>query len=198
MRRAPVPNAALATAASVRPGRAALIGALALAAASTVIGGCGNNDDTGASAGSSSTASSTANATAASGGPTTTTWVAPDDDPTQPSPAAVAADEAYRVAPDDLFDCGVHVRTSGYPTTVHPGIDVLDCILDAAAAGTPAQFVSTARDFEGGMEGTIFRVVGGQEILVIDYRADPQGVITSTETTCASLVGTNFPIPECG
>ena len=124
--------------------------------------------------------------------------MAPDDDPTQPSPAAVAADEAYRLAPDDLVDCGVHVRTSGYPTTVHPGIDVLDCILDAAAAGTPAQFVSTARDFEGGMEGTIFRVVGGQEILVIDYRADPQGVITSTETTCATLVGTNFPIPECG
>lgn len=126
-----------------------------------------------------------------------TAWTPPADDPTQPSPAAVAADREFRAAPDDLLDCGVHVRTSGWPTTAVFGTDLLDCILDAAQAGTPAQFVTAARDFAGGMEGTIFRVVGPGEILVIDYGADPTGTITSSESSCVALHAPNFPIPEC-
>lgn len=45
----------------------------------------------------------------------TTVWTPPADDPTRPSPAAVAAGREFRAAPDDLLDCGVHVRTSGWP-----------------------------------------------------------------------------------
>lgn len=127
----------------------------------------------------------------------TTVWTPPPDDPTQPSPAAVAAGREFRAAPDDLLDCGVHVRTSGWPTTAVFGPDQVDCILDAAETGTPAQFVTAARDFAGGMEGIVFRVLGPAEILVIRYAADPTGSVTSTESTCAALQAPNFPIPEC-
>ena len=127
----------------------------------------------------------------------TTTWSPPADDPTQPSPAAVAADREFRVAPSELFDCGVHVRTSGWPTTTVGDPGRVDCIVEAAEAGTSAQFVSTARDFEGGMEGMIFRVLGPADILVIDYRVDPAGDVTSTERTCTALALPNYPIPEC-
>jgi len=130
--------------------------------------------------------------------PTTTTWTPPPDDPTQPSPAAVTADRQFRLTAADILDCGVHVRTSGYPTTALAHPDALDCIEAAAAAGTPAQFVTTARDFTGGMEGTIFRVLGPGDILVIDYNALVDGTVDSTETSCDSISVDNFPIPECG
>ncbi|MEZ5245088.1 MAG: hypothetical protein R2707_08340 [Acidimicrobiales bacterium] len=127
----------------------------------------------------------------------TTTWRPPADDPTQPSPAAVAADRDFRAVPAGLLDCGVHVRTTGYPTTVPGDPTKVECIVDAAIAGTPAQFVSTARDFVGGMEGVIFRVVGPSNVLVVTYVVDPRGEVAATETTCAGLTGPNFVIPEC-
>jgi hypothetical protein len=109
----------------------------------------------------------------------------------------VAADRDFRVAPSDLLDCGVHVRTTGYPTTFPGDPTQVECIVDAAATGTPAQFVSTARDFVGGMEGTIFRVLGPSEVLVIAYTVDPRGDVATSETTCEGLEGRNSPIPAC-
>ena len=116
-----------------------------------------------------------------------TTWTAPADDPTQPSPAAVAADRQFRTVPAGHLDCGTAILTSGYPTTTAPAPGRIECIVEAAAASTPAQYAYTARDLANGMTGMLFRVAPGGATQRIEYRVDPDGVVESTTFACAGF-----------
>lgn len=114
-----------------------------------------------------------------------------------PTEAAVAADREFRAVPDGFEDCDSVVLTSGWPTTSVYVESRNDCILEAATAGTPAQFSYTGRDLAGGMAGTILRVLEPGEILMIDYAVSPSGAVTEEETTCSELTTENL-LPVCG
>lgn len=116
-----------------------------------------------------------------------TTWTPPADDPTQPSPAAVAADREFRTVPAGHLDCGTAILTSGFPTTTAPLPGRVDCIVEAAAASTPAQYAHTARDLANGMTGMLFRVTVGGATQRIEYTVDPGGVVQSTTFACAGF-----------
>ena len=126
----------------------------------------------------------------------TTTWDAPLDDPTQPSPAALEADEGVRSVPPGIFDCGTAFTTSGYPTTTIPRLEQLDCIVDAAATGDPAQFAFAARNFTGGMTGTIYRINTDGTFVEIDYEVDLAGIVVRESTAACSEFRASGPFPE--
>ncbi len=113
-----------------------------------------------------------------------------------PTEAAVAADREFRVVPEGFADCDSVVLTSGWPTTSVYLESRNDCLLDAATAGTPAQYSYTGRDLAGGMTGTILRVLGPGEIRMINYAVSPSGTVTDAETTCAELT-TQDLLPVC-
>lgn len=113
-----------------------------------------------------------------------TTWTAPADDPTQPSPAAIAADREFRIVPEGLLDCGTAITTAGYPTTTVAPPDWSGCIDAAAMNGTPAQYSVTARDFDGGMTGEIFRVNPDGSLENIGYQVDIDGEVSSRTHVC--------------
>lgn len=138
-------------------------------------------------------ASDTTQDTAPSGTTATTVSIPEDGAPTD---EAVAADQEFRVVPDGFADCDSVVLTSGWPTTSVYVESRNDCILEAAASGTPAQYSYTGRDLAGGMAGTILRVLGPGEILMIDYAVSPSGTVTDEETTCAELT-TQELLPAC-
>jgi hypothetical protein len=130
--------------------------------------------------------------------PSTTASSVPIDasDPTSPTQAAVTADQVERVVPTGYEDCGSVRVTAGWPTTF-AFFGSTDCILAAAAAGTPAQYSTSARDFIGGMTGTIFRVESLERITVIRYEVNQFGSVEVIDTeTCTALVE-KFPTPEC-
>lgn len=119
--------------------------------------------------------------------PTGTQWTPPADDPTQPSPAAVAADREQWAVPEGSLDCGVWVRTSGWPTTFAPDPRGAECLLSATTTGTPAQWVVTERDFTGGMVGRIHRVETPDGLTVLDYEVAPDGTVTSRSQHCSAF-----------
>ena len=53
------------------------------------------------------------------------------------------------------------------------------------------------RDNEGGIAGLIVRVGGTDDITVIDYHIDPEGVVTSSETACVVLDTSGMGPPTC-
>jgi len=117
---------------------------------------------------------------------------------TPASDAAVAANEELLLVPPKSVDCLVVNLASGWPTTTVFVVEAQgECITDAAASGDPAQMAFFGRDNEGGIVGSIVRVGGSDDITVIDYHIDPEGVVTSTETTCAVLDTSGIGPPVC-
>ena len=135
-------------------------------------------------------------------GPTTAgATVAPATIPplgTPPTDAAIAAHRLFEVPPADFLDCGSQVLTSGWPTTTAYFNESADqCLLDAAGAGTLAQHVVWGRDDRGGLDGTILRVLGLDEIVQIEYHVTADGVLTSGEGPCPTLIVDFISPPGC-
>ena len=121
-----------------------------------------------------------------------------DAEGTPASDAAIATDEELRLVPDGHADCGSVNLASGWPTTTVFNAEVQgECIIEAAASGEPAQMAFSGRDNDGGVVGLIVRVGGTDDITVIEYHIDPEGVVASSETTCAVLDTSSMGPPTC-
>ena len=135
-------------------------------------------------------------------GPTTAgATVAPATAPplgTPPTDAALAAHRLFEVPPAGYLDCGSQVLTSGWPTTTAYFNESADqCLLDAAGTGTLAQHVTWGRDDRGGLDGTILRVLGLDEIVRIEYHVTADGELTSGEGPCPALMVDFISPPAC-
>lgn len=121
-----------------------------------------------------------------------------DADGTPVSDLAVAADEEARLVPAGYADCGSVNLTSGWPTTTVFNVAAQgECITQAEASGEPAQHAFSGRDNEGGMVGSIVRVSGPEDVTVISYHIDPEGVVTISTTTCVGLQTSGIGPPTC-
>ncbi|MGI9666534.1 MAG: hypothetical protein ACR2N2_05465 [Acidimicrobiia bacterium] len=119
-------------------------------------------------------------------------------DGTPPSEAAVEANEAMQALPDGYADCGTVSLSSGWPTTTAYFAEVRgQCIAEAVITGNPSQQAFSGRDNEGGIVGTIVRVNGPGDIVVVDYRIDVTGTVASSESRCAKLDSTGVGPPTC-
>ena len=117
---------------------------------------------------------------------------------TPPSEAAFAADAAMQALPEGYADCGTVSLSSGWPTTTAYFAEVRgQCIAEALVSGDPAQQSFSGRDDAGGIVGTIVRVNGPRDVVVIDYRIDVNGTVASSETTCADLDSAGIGPPTC-
>jgi hypothetical protein len=117
---------------------------------------------------------------------------------TPPSAEAEAMNNDFILVPGDLLDCGTSILTSGWPTTtVFVAEIAAECILAAANSGTAAQHTFWGRDDRGGIDGTIIRVDGPGAITAVDYYIDPEGNLTSSDTTCQELSVGSFEPPAC-
>ena len=165
-----------------------------------VVGACSDDTDSAMRATTTQTEAEPATSAVASPAPEdrADTDVFEVDAQGTPSIAAVDADRSFRAVPTSHADCGSVVTTSGWPTTTTTPTDATDCIVAAAASGTPSQYAVTGRDFAGGMEGSIFRIDGPGEIVAVHYTVEPEGTVTFTERRCGSLTSpTEGPQPEC-
>ncbi len=126
-----------------------------------------------------------------------TTWTPPPDDPTQPSPAAVAADRKLRTVPAGLVDCGTAVLTSGYPTTTTPPLGLTDCIILSAQGATPAQYSHSGRNQANGMSGALYRFTTAGGAQRIDYTVDRVGAVNSITIACVGFGPGSRHAPAC-
>ncbi len=60
-----------------------------------------------------------------------------------------------------------------------------------------ALYAYYGRDDIGGINGTVLRVNGPDDITMIEYHIGPDGGVDSTETTCSSLRVPSFTPPVC-
>ena len=129
-------------------------------------------------------------------GDTTTTDATVGNSPTE---AAQQANNEIRAVPDGHFDCD----TAGPPyTTTTLGEffarEVLGrCIFDAAGSGEPAVQSFYAGDNAGGIDGTIVRIDGPNDITVTTYHIDDAGHSNSTDTECPDLAASPTSPPMC-
>jgi hypothetical protein len=107
---------------------------------------------------------------------------------TPPSDAALASARDAAAVPPGALDCGQDVPTWGWPTTAVLRPDRWDCIVDAAATGTPALYSVLARDHSGGVDLIVYEVVRPGQARIVTEHIDGQGTVdASTDEPCAGF-----------
>jgi hypothetical protein len=104
------------------------------------------------------------------------------------TPPAWDAANKLAAVPAGWRDCGQDVPTAGWPTTFVLRPERWGCIVSAARAGTPAEYSLLARDHRGGVDVTLFEILGNANVRIVTQNVDWTGTPGSpTEQACTGL-----------